>query len=292
MSQLSLHTSRDTTPSGKTGAMWPLELFVGISGVFLVAFSIYLFMVNATSEKVNELLTAQNAAALKLSTNIDYYKYYWTKEKSGAEGQPLPPGLFEDIVEFSRKNATLMKTVPRLTFRGFFSSPSLEHTLKSLSKLAPYVVDRKNKQVPSNFGNYFTHYGVSPRTGPGDIVDEGVYQIELYQLIRDYAQDESSFDKGFFSALTIYFLPVAYALLGAFLYTFRHLRHTDQSPDRISRFLMAGIAGIAVSSFNALLPKDVLLSPLAISFVVGYSIHAFTSRIDQYMHKFSKGSTE
>ena len=54
MSQISLHTSRETTPSRDIRAMWPLELFVGIYGGFLVAFSIYLFMVNATSEKVSE----------------------------------------------------------------------------------------------------------------------------------------------------------------------------------------------------------------------------------------------
>jgi hypothetical protein len=184
-----------------------------------------------------------------------------------------------------------MKTVPRLTFLGFFSSPSLHHTLKGLAKLVPFVVDE-------NPPTAFTHYGVSPRTNSNNIVNEANYQIELYQLIRDYAQDKSSFDKGYFGALTIYLLPVAYALLGAFLYAFRsycdrgrHHRQIGQFPDRISQFLMAGIGGIAVSSFNALLPKDILLSPLAIAFVIGYSIDAFTSRIDRYIHKFVKVDT-
>jgi hypothetical protein len=122
---------------------------------------------------------------------------------------------------------------------------------------------------------------VSSMTG---VIKEGMYQIELYQAIRDCAQDKANFYKGFLGAISVYALPVAYALLGASLYALRWSkrirRHqTDQLPDRISRFLIAGIVGIAVSAFSALIPGEVSLSPPAIAFILGYSIDVFISHI-------------
>jgi len=43
---------------------------------------------------------------------------------------------------------------------------------------------------------------------------------------------------------------------------------------------MAFILGATISVFGSMVPKDVLLSPLAIAFLAGYSIDAFTSRLD------------
>ena len=57
--------------------------------------------------------------------------------------------------------------------------------------------------------------------------------------------------------------------------------------------MMAAIAGIAISSISPLLPKDVLLSPLAIAFVFGYSIDIFTSHLDAYIDTLTKrGSSQ
>jgi hypothetical protein len=167
---------------------------------------------------------------------------------------------------------------------GFLSSHPLPYTLQKLSK--HNVLDDPHIT--------FTHYGVDPHTDKTSIVREGQYQIELYQAIRDYAQDRANFDKGFLSAILMYILPVAYSLLGAFLYAFRSFcvrgrrNFRDRSVDRASRFVMAGIGGIAVSGLSALMPKEVLLSPLVMAFVVGYSIEVLTSRIHEYVRKFEK----
>jgi hypothetical protein len=77
-----------------------------------------------------------------------------------------------------------------------------------------------------------------------------------------------------------------YALRGACA-NFRQ-RRTDLSPDRISRFLMAGIAGIAISALSSLIPQELLLSPLAAAFIIGYSIDILTTRLDRYIRKFQQ----
>jgi hypothetical protein len=60
------------------------------------------------------------------------------------------------------------------------------------------------------------------------------------------------------------------------------------SLDRNSRFLMAAIAGIAISLFASLIPQNMPLSPLALAFLVGYSIEVFTSRLDGLVRKLTR----
>jgi hypothetical protein len=48
---------------------------------------------------------------------------------------------------------------------------------------------------------------------------------------------------------------------------------------------MAFILGATISVFSSLIPKDLLLSPLTVAFLAGYSIDAFTSRLDALVDK-------
>jgi len=51
---------------------------------------------------------------------------------------------------------------------------------------------------------------------------------------------------------------------------------------------MAAIAGIAVAGFNTLIPKEASLPPLAIAFLVGYSVDILTCHLDGYVRKFTR----
>src|SRR5262249_507375 len=105
--------------------------------------------------------------------------------------------------------------------------------------------------------------------------------------------------------------PVLYAALGACVFIFRswcseHRRNNANSrwdhasrrttnphwPDHITRVLMACIAGIAIGAVNGLFPKEMLLPPLALAFVVGYSIEIFTSQVDAMIKKLKKEKAE
>ncbi|MGD0103749.1 MAG: hypothetical protein ABSC06_06895 [Rhodopila sp.] len=139
--------------------------------------------------------------------------------------------------------------------------------------------------------NYYEHY--RPRT-EAKVTEEGMYQIELYLAIRDHAQDKANFYKDFLDALSLYAMPVFYALLGASLWAFRSAsrptnRHRAQmAADRSRHYVMAAIAGIGLSVLGPLLPNDTLLSPVAMAFLVGYATEGFTSRLDDLIAKMVK----
>jgi hypothetical protein len=161
------------------------------------------------------------------------------------------------------------------------------------------LVNRIKKFTPTDgTSDHFTHFTVNPSAhSMKDLVTEGENQIRLYQVIRDESEDISQKRKEFITGITTFLLPVLYAILSAFLYTFRSWceKHSAgesfQSPDRTSRFLMAGIAGIAIGAFNDLFPKEVLFSPLALAFIVGYAIDVFTSRLDVLIENLKKKPT-
>jgi hypothetical protein len=249
-------------------ALRRMEVGVCVFSFCLVVLSILLFLMDATCKRVSTLIAEQNAAAIKLGINLDYYEFLPNKLPQ------LPPGLLDDTIEFSRRNAIIIETAYRLSIPTLVSSPS--------------VLDLINKLKTSDgSGQKFDRISIDPtKHSPEQIVAQAQYQLQLFQAIRDDAQDLSGLWRGLIAGISVYLLPVVYAVLGAFLYEFRawctdpHKRKHQIPPDRISRFLMAGIAGIVISAFSDLFPKEIQLPPLALAFVVGYSIDIFTSRLD------------
>ena len=180
----------------------------------------------------------------------------------------LPPGLFEELVDFSRGNGQLINTVNRL------------HLLY-------------NNSWQEGKGISVEDYTVNPATNGENVVTVGHTQIKLYQVIRDHAQDMSNENKWLLGAITIHLLPALYALLGSFLHDLRSFAHRvpDKYPSmRSTRFLMAAIAGVAISPFSSLLQQNIPFPPLAFAFLLGYSIEAFTSQLDSLVHKLTKKS--
>jgi hypothetical protein len=236
----------------------------------LVCISVVLFIMDTTSDQVGTMLNTQNAASLKLWTNLEYYKNHAPGDQS------LPPGLMVDVVEFSRTTANIIKTAHRLKSEHIFAPSASWEKVKAYIK--PVDGDPKD----------FDHLTVNPDLNNTDVLKEGMYQIRLYQAIREYAQDNAAIDKSYVAAVSNYILPCLYALLGAFLYTCRsrtRKKHNGRIEGHSSRYAIAFILGATISVFSSLIPKDMLLSPLAIAFLVGYSIDAFTSRLDALVDK-------
>jgi hypothetical protein len=233
---------------------------------------------NATSKEVSALISDQNEVASRLGLSVHYYQ----PNNNPASVSLPPPGFEHELVEFSRRNATLIYTADRLSIpksiKHFFVSENLMHRIHHL-------------QVTDGSDTKIDHFTINPTySSVSQLAAEGEYQIRLYQAIRDQAQDLSGTWQGLIAGITTYLLPVLYAVLGAFLYTFRswHRSEKYQSPDCTSRVLMAGIAGIAIGALNDLFPKELLFSPLAMAFIAGYSIDVLTSRLDTLIHALSK----
>ena len=112
------------------------EWGVGLYAISLVLLSIFLFMMNKAADQLGKFITEQNTAAIKLWTNLDHYSRHGAKE-ADAEAS-LPPGLFESLVEFSRCNASILKTVHRLRIDAVLvsSSSKLDDILPHLKSKA------------------------------------------------------------------------------------------------------------------------------------------------------------
>lgn len=275
---------RDDSPGPVSLWVRVTELVVAGYAAVIVVGSIFLFVMNATSQQVSTLIDEQNVSALRLGSDLEYYRNH---QRDMTPDHSLPPGLLESLVEFSRRNGQIIKGMHRLRIKNVFAQSA------SWSETRDHI-NREGGAVDGS-GTKFSYYGVDPNTDTTNIVERGLYQIRLYQAIRDYAQDLSSFSKCCLGAVTTYLLPVAYALLGSFLRAFRSLAREgtigrQQKPvyDRTSMFLMAAIAGIVISLFTSVIPKDLELPPLAFAFLVGYAIEAFTCRLDAYVSKVAR----
>ncbi len=264
--------------------LW-MELLVAFYALGLVVASITLFMLSTTAQQVGDLITEQNAKALDLRTNLEYFEHY---NQQAASDTSLPPGLFDALIMFSRGNGQLMRLVHALRL---WPAPGNATPWEAASKHFP-----KSGVFPEAYieNKPFDHYGINTSINRTNIVDTGWYQIELYQLLRDYAQNQSNYYKWFLGAVTTYALPVFYALLGAILHALRSCAHPEPGEemvawsDRCSRFAMAAIAGIAIGLFPSLIITNASLSPLALAFLVGYSIEALTSRLDRMLRGLAK----
>ena len=85
----------------------PTKVVVFITTTLLVCISVVLFMMDSTSDQVGAMLTTQNAASLKLWSNLKYYERHHTPGDAS-----LPPGLMGDVVEYSRTTANIRDRQP------------------------------------------------------------------------------------------------------------------------------------------------------------------------------------
>ena len=256
---------------------------------FVITSSIFLFMNNQTAADTQELIEQQNAAALKLWDGLQMIK---PDVADGASHLPpsaagAPGRVFQDTVEFSRRNQWLLQSAIKLHY--WFNRPWADYQTARVT----FNNDIEKKDESEKVD----HLLVSPDIStPDQIAREVVNQIKAYQLLRDYAQYLFTMDSIVYGGITTYFLPTIYALLGAYLYGFRLYSRLmrrgsyRRSAAHSARYFIAAIAGLVVGLFGSLLPKSLALSPLAVAFLVGYAVEAFFSWLDGLILKLKNAS--
>lgn len=249
----------------------------------IIVFSIFLFMSTTTLSDASDLIERQNAAALKLWSDTQMLQ----TGRRGETAAPVPATgeapvlmadrVFEETVEFSRNNVLLLQSASRLNY--WFTLPWMRLSTEDVT-------------FNSTNPNGMNHVNVPPELPTvSQIVAEAFYQIKAYQYIRDYALGLYKINTLIYSSLATYFLPTVYALLGAFLYGFRFysrlIRRCEFLPSAAhsARYFIAAIAGLVLGLFGSLLPKSLMLPPLAVAFLVGYAVEAFFSRLDGLIRK-------
>jgi hypothetical protein len=261
----------------------PPQAIAFVLTTLLVCLSIVVYMMDITSEQLGSLLARQNVESLKLWSNLDYFDRHNPDKLT----VPMPPGLMDQLVEFNRNNANISKTVDRLWFIKLVRSERREEPNRKKPDTGVTKVAELGKgQTDSREGPDREEFVklIDPHIDSTTVVEWGKGQIKWYQHLRDDAQENAAIDKASVAVVSTYILPCLYALLGAFLYTCRTRPHR-KIEGHGSRYAMAFILGATISVFGTLIPKEVLLSPLAIAFLAGYSIDAFTSRLDTLVEK-------
>ncbi len=126
-----------------------------------------------------------------------------------------------------------------------------------------------------------------------DPANSGFDKIKTYQDVRTYAKDVQQMNLMIYGAITAYFLPILYALLGACAYALRSLSqqilartYTPTYAD-FARIIIAVIAGLVVGLFNNF-TQGISLSPLAVAFLVGYAVEIFFSFLDAFLETLRK----
>lgn len=115
----------------------------------------------------------------------------------------------------------------------------------------------------------------------------------VYQKVRYYAQSTEQVATFFSGAIATGILPVLYALLGACAFLLRRFESDLQaniltaSEAHSSRFITATIAGAVVGLFN--FGQGASVSPLAIAFLVGYSVDVFFTFLESMIQAFTRG---
>jgi hypothetical protein len=126
-----------------------------------------------------------------------------------------------------------------------------------------------------------------------DTASAGFDKLKTYQDIRTFAKDVQQMNLMIYGAITAYFLPILYALLGACAYALRSLSqqilartYTPTYAD-FARIVIAVIAGLVVGLFNNF-TQGISLSPLAVAFLVGYAVEIFFSFLDAFLETLKK----
>jgi hypothetical protein len=274
------HAGAPASRGGALSHFWLLECGAALFAFVLVLTSMQLFMMNTIADRVDTLITEQNANSLKLSDNLNYFAALHVPDDT-----PPPPDLFSNLVEFSRKTAIIMYEVHRLSPFETFGSEGESWSATLLTKLKPKDGTKTN----------LNHTGVDPRTKSQDLFETGAYQIELYQSLRDFSQERCTSYKDIGGAISTFVFPVLYALLGAFLCDLRcRLVPGAHGPASLgsARYTTAIIAGAVLGIFTSLIPTSLSLPPLLVAFLLGYSADLFVARLDALIDKLRASDRE
>jgi hypothetical protein len=279
LARLSAPVSAASLTGSRHVRMVGMKIRATLVVLLVIASSIFLFMSTATLNETQDLIDQQNATSLKLRADLQLLRNS-TRGGDGVTTQGasgIGDRVFDETVEFSRRSASLLQSAIRLH-----------------ASFTPWWFNLSGNDVTFNQDNKrgMTHLNVPPEISTvSEIEKEAVYQIEVYQYIREYALGLSKIDSLIYSSLSTYLLPTIYALLGAFLYGFRMysrlIRRKEFLPSAAhsARYFIAAIAGLVVGLFGSLLPKGMAIPPLAIAFLVGYAVEAFFSRLDDLIRK-------
>jgi hypothetical protein len=250
----------------------------------IVPFSITSFVASATTEEINKDLVTGNELEGRLteqlrqaqsSPNINLPQETTNPQDASAEANIiLELQRFVEIVNHIDSHAQTLNSLILRAHRD------------------PYASIRGD---PRTLDTVFQ----IPRELNLDVAHAAADHLAVYRTIRYFAELVMDDSKYFYDAVATYVLPVLYALLGTCAYLLRSFEEQTRkrtfipSVANVARFLIAGIGGAVVGLFsNVTSGRGAMLPPLALAFLVGYSVDVFYSFLESLLTVFIRSKND
>jgi hypothetical protein len=252
---------------------------IGLAAV-IVPFSVATFVTSGFSDAIRKDIVTANELAVKIVGQIRPSPAQAPRPGAQPEA-PLPPGVSStEVISELQQFASIIRSVDGRARRLNYFVLKLERDPYAHVRNDPEAVHR-TFQLPADL--------------PNNLEAAFDSRIRVHQDVRYFAQsilDDVSF---FYGAITACILPVLYALLGTCAYLLRTFEEGWRTKTFIpsiahsARFLIAGIGGAVVGLFNNFtITEGASIPPLAIAFLVGYSVDVFFSFLDSMLLAFTK----
>ncbi len=256
--------------------------------LIVVPFSVAAFVASSVCEDIHKDIELANALTVTLARQAPAHPPVTASSDTLATPGPPASDLSlhsEDELKRLQQFAATIRSIDRravqLKHVGFFWVED------------PFL-DIRGKKQHESFNQKFN-------LPPGGFVFETELpnRIGLYQEVRSFAQNVQEMVQASFGAVTLYVLPMLYALLGACAFLIRSFEEQRKTRTFTSngkmnaRLLIAAIGGLVVGLFRDFSDgHSAGLSPLAIAFMVGYGIDVFFYFIDGALQTFGRPRTE
>jgi hypothetical protein len=250
----------------------------------IIPLSIVMFIDTSLSDEVAQLISENDAAAIKIHDEVINYKTSMTGSGASAAAISAASTVSLDlktrVQQFARINRQLLGRSEVLN--SFVFGMAVNPYDSWWEKTA--ATRRANLELD-----------LTKVESAEGLASEAVDKIAVFQDIRGFAKDVQQRNLIFYGAVTTYALPIFYSLLGACAFALRNLSaqtrartYMPRSYANFARLIIALIAGTVIGLFGNF-TQGVSVSPLGIAFLVGYSVEVFFSFLDAFVQTFQKG---
>jgi hypothetical protein len=253
---------------------------IWLAGIIL-PLSVVMFINTSISNDVSDRIKEDNALAINLRESLLALSPASVSQAGGAQTAPPVPML------------SGRKPTERDAVTGLQEFATANRILYARANLLNHFVMNAEHDPFEGWSSDDRHKVLELPPKLDDIPGAGFDKIGAYQLVRAYAKNVQQMNLVLYGAVTAYFLPILYALLGAYAYALRALseqttaRTYHPSYAAFARTIIALIAGLVVGLFSNF-TQGISLSPLAIAFLVGYAVEIFFSFLDAFLETLKK----
>jgi hypothetical protein len=290
--------SFNTQPTVRT--YWIVAI---VLAVVIVPFSVASFITSGLTNLIRTDITSANDLAAKLASEFTQFATP-TQPQADSKGTQPPTAATTTTATESFAGASSLPAglSPLDAVTELQTFASLTRSVHARSRQLNFFIFNRERdpftEVLQEKGGYKATFQL-PVPLPSDLQPVVAGRISVFQDARQFGQDVIDDVSVSYGAISTVILPVLYALLGTCAYLLRsfsqemNARTYIPSHSDSARFLIAGITGGVVGLFNNFaIGQGPSIPPLAIAFIVGYSVDVFFTFLEGLIQAFTKGKSD